>query len=228
MRKAGSSSKGGKKKDVRNSGKVKKSLPATDLVRVQSPDAKAPILSTAVMGMKFMKRKADLSAEAAVEASKRARLLDNTTPNWKEEPQEPEEDTRTSIGNNMDKTIEQMQTLNKAKTLNTNIVINTMASNQVTPLTNGLNCTYEVSSLHAALPGRRSFGGFNKPIERYYGNIMEGHVQRSTYSSGSGNGDDMDVDEGDMKSTHLAAMMELPGRAKKPSSKSKKSGHGKK
>jgi hypothetical protein len=36
-----------------------------------------------------------------------------------------------------------------------------------------LICTRDDSDLLSALPGRRSFGGFNKPIERHYEQIMD-------------------------------------------------------
>mgnify|MGYP003387400241 CR=1 FL=1 len=38
-----------------------------------------------------------------------------------------------------------------------------------------LVCTVEGEDLFAALPGRRSFGGFNKVVERFYQSSMDTH-----------------------------------------------------
>jgi hypothetical protein len=49
----------------------------------------------------------------------------------------------------------------------------TSEGTQVTSSNNGLVCTRDDSDLFSALPGRRSFGGFNRPVEKYYEQIMD-------------------------------------------------------
>lgn len=41
------------------------------------------------------------------------------------------------------------------------------------PRTGNLICTIETTDLYSTLPGRRSFGGFNKVVERYYASSMD-------------------------------------------------------
>ena len=43
-------------------------------------------------------------------------------------------------------------------------------------------CTVETEDLYASLPGRRSFGGFNSVVERYYQSVMDSH-KYGTYKS---------------------------------------------
>lgn len=56
----------------------------------------------------------------------------------------------------------------------------------------GLVVTVEKVSLYSALPGRRSFGGANKIVERQYANIMESRRIDMKYN---GNGDETADDE---------------------------------
>lgn len=44
-----------------------------------------------------------------------------------------------------------------------------------------LVCTREMTNLYSALPGRRSFGGFNKPIERNYDLVLNKHKADKRY-----------------------------------------------
>ena len=88
-----------------------------------------------------------------------------------------------------------------------------------------LKCTYEKTSLYAALPGRRSFGGFNKVVEKHYCSVMEAHVQRGKYSAARDERKEGEADK-DKELLALAAMSEpaLPGRALKKKPKGKPSG----
>jgi hypothetical protein len=52
----------------------------------------------------------------------------------------------------------------------------------------GIVCTAEAEDLFAALPGRRSFGGFNKVVERFYQHSMD------TQKFGLGGGNDLEDD----------------------------------
>ena len=78
--------------------------------------------------------------------------------------------------------------------------------------------------MYAALPGRRSFGGFNKPVEKHYASVMESHVQKGKYGAAR-NSQDQDKDR---QLLELAAMSEpaLPGRAQKKKPKGGKAGGG--
>jgi hypothetical protein len=55
-----------------------------------------------------------------------------------------------------------------------------------------LECTVEKKSIYSALPGRRSFGGFNKVIERQYAAVLEGQRMDRKYNHNTEVEDDDD------------------------------------
>ena len=62
-----------------------------------------------------------------------------------------------------------------------------------------LVCTREMTNLYSALPGRRSFGGFNKPIERNYDMILNKHKADKRYGRlGQEENDNGDADDEEM------------------------------
>ena len=79
--------------------------------------------------------------------------------------------------------------------------------------------TVEKVSLYSSLPGRRSFRGANKIIERQYTNTMESQRIDKKYGSSSSSSEDLDVEE---LLKRYAAMRKGKGGAGKGDKKDKK------
>ena len=100
--------------------------------------------------MKFMKRKADAEQAASEEAEKRRKLLDD---HWSSDHHDaPQEQTISS----------------------SNVSINAASSSSSS--SGGPRYDREEGDLMSALPGRRSFGGYNPAMERYYSQVTYEHT----------------------------------------------------
>lgn len=106
-------------------------------------------LSKSVMGMKFMKRKLEADEQGKNEANKRKALLETTT-EW----------VVTSARINNEQEDGRME-------------LEASASMGTKSNTNKIVCTIETTDLLSSLPGRRSFNGFNKCVERAYAECMD-------------------------------------------------------
>ena len=236
--------------------KGKKGQVSMSIVKSHDPNREAPNLSASVMGMKFMKRKGDTSVEAEVEASKRRKLLGDDA-QWKAKDdinsdiviqQEPAGDMDIDIETE-NNTIDTMKSLNASQASARAAAALALSTGGISnAVNNTLHSTYEQTSLYSALPGRRSFGGFNKIVERQYLAVMDGHHLKGKYKApreprdkATGeNGSDIDSDDdisthaigSDERLLQLAEMSEpaLPGRAmqKKKNKANKSSTNGKK
>jgi len=212
---------GGKEGRDKGGDKDKKSLKmpgvtggAVTLTRAADPAAANPILSKSVMSMKFMKRKADDSEELAAEASKRSRLLDGSV-RWERDASLSAgagagagADPSASLSDSAEDTLYQMQKLNASQNANTDRAITQLSSGAGAPASRGpeLQCTFEKTSLWTALPGRRSFGGFNKVIEKWHSSVMDTRRQEARYE---------DKDKGGGGSASGSAMLEDEDMLKK-------------
>lgn len=102
-------------------------------------------LSKNVMSMKFMRRKEETDVQTKDDANKRRRLLDNQYAAPAAAPSD------ASAAMDVDSSVQQHNHNRSAS----------------------LICTVEMVDLYSALPGRRSFGGFNKIVERNYAKLMD-------------------------------------------------------
>lgn len=108
-------------------------------------------LSKSVMSMKFMKRKEEGEQMQAKEREQ-IKILQNMN-TWSTE--EKSNNCLNGISNNTNSAME-------------------VSSGTVDELV----CIVEEMDLHAALPGRRSFGGFNKIVEKHYHSIIDSEQSR--------------------------------------------------
>ncbi len=198
--------------------KSKKGSSMIVLAKVADADALRPELSKSVMSMKFMKRKNEASEESdVVEAMKRSKVIAGN-------PQLSSElggvENKTS---SVEKTLQQMQVLNSAREANRVEVSNALSSALRSDLSaeNGqsLQCTYESTNMWSALPGRRSFGGFNVVVERWYASVMDTRHHEAKYGSKDSSADDEEMLR---KYEKLASLPRGPSLGAKPVTK----GHG--
>ena len=215
---------------------------AMTVARAADPAAANPMLSKSVMSMKFMKRKADDSEELAAEANKRSRLLEGSV-QWVADSScnanaGTGASTTTSVSDSAEDTLYQMQQLNESQRANKVRAVQQLSSGASVSTGPELHCTYEKSSLYTALPGRRSFGGFNKVIEKWHSSVMDTRRQEAKYEGGGGGGGSAAValEDEDMlkKYENLVSLPRGPSMGGKPanshsgSGKNKKAGGGKK
>ena len=101
--------------------------------------------------MKFMKRKADADQAVMDEAEKRRKLLDDQ---WTGEPHAP--DTSTSTAMQIDGVDVEVD------------VAGASYNDRHEGRSRSIRYEREEGDLLSALPGRRSFGGYNNAVERHY------------------------------------------------------------
>jgi hypothetical protein len=141
------------------------SPPASSASSTSSSGSKLT-LSKSVMGMKFMKRKEEGKEDMASREAKRAKLL------------EADEWTHTSTGAN-DGNNTSTLVAGSSSSASSGIVADGMDID-----TDSLRCTVvDVYADVDMLPGRRSFGGFNKPVERQYTEALDRLLYNAASSS---------------------------------------------
>jgi len=234
--KAKSAGKSSLKIEKGNAHKVSKGGATMVLAKAADPAAASPVLSKSVMSMKFMKRKEDDSAELAAEADKRSRLLEGSA-KWDGHAKDASSSSAIAgkgssvpVSDSAEDTLHHMQKLNASQSVSKEMVLQHRASEAgASASEDGLHCTYERSSLWTALPGRRSFGGFNKVIERWHSSVMDSRRQDAKYESEDKDASKraMALDDEDMlkKYDKLVSLPRGPSMGNKP--KNTHAGNGK-
>ena len=143
-------------------------------------------LSKNVMGMKFMKRKEEGAEQSREEASKRRKLL------------------------------ETVQQLGPPQSSSAMQVDEPAAGGGATSSSSSSSSSFtiETTDLYSTLPGRRSFGGFNKVVERNYNEVLDLSADKSKREQQGGAGKS---DEEILRQVQgLVGLPRGPGQGKKP------------
>ena len=142
-------------------------------------------LSKNVMGMKFMKRKEEGAEQSREEASKRRKLLETVQQLGPQSSSAMQVDEPAAGGGA------------------------TSSSSS-----SSSSFTIETTDLYSTLPGRRSFGGFNKVVERNYNEVLDLSADKSKREQQGGAGKS---DEEILRQVQgLVGLPRGPGQGKKP------------
>ena len=181
-------------------------------------------LSTNVMNMRFMKRKADAEQAAVDEAEKRRKLLNA---DWSD-GQRDGGGGGGSDGVAMS-VVDPASAIGSSSGSGSSSSCGSSSNSSSSSSSSGSSSSRsgagwyerEDGDMMSALPGRRSFGGFNKAMERHYSEVMDEKRFNAAASSSSGGANAVSDQEMLARYQNLVGLPRGPNQGMKPKGKGK-------